>query len=194
VDVDRRGGGLDGREAVVVVGGVEQLDVQDRAYARGGLAREAHTSSSRCVLEGLGPAVEAGDDLHAVGAQRVQLADLAVDGDGFQVGVAGYEQEAVPGFEQVGGGCDRIGAGDEVEQRVLGDLVVARIEEQRHAGRGFRDHAHGAIDDGVLHEAFAGEGGIVARRPGGLAQVLVGDERGRCGRLCGRALERRTPA
>ena len=97
-----RGGGLDGGEAVVVVDGVEQLDVQDRAHAGRHLAGEADAAAVGRVLEGLGPAVGAGDDLHAVGAQRVQLAHLAADGDGFEVGVAGDEQEAVPGLEQVG--------------------------------------------------------------------------------------------
>ena len=120
VDVDGGGGGLDGAHAVVVVDGVEQLDVQDRAHAGHRLAGKAHALAAGGVLEGLGPAVGAGDDLHAVGAQRVQLADLAADGDGFQVGVAGHEQEAVPGLEQVGRAGDGRGAGDQVEERVLG--------------------------------------------------------------------------
>ena len=107
MDVDGRGGGLDGGEAVVVVGGVEQLDVQDRAHAGHGLAGEAHGAAAGGVLEGLGPAVGAGDHLHAVGAQRVQLAQAAADGDGLEVGVAGDEQEAVPGLQQVGGAGDR---------------------------------------------------------------------------------------
>ena len=42
MDVDRRGGGLDGGQAVVVVDGVEQLDVQDAGDAGHGLAGEAH--------------------------------------------------------------------------------------------------------------------------------------------------------
>ena len=62
------------------------------------------------VVEGGGPAVGAGDDLHAVGAQRVQLADVAADGDGFEVGVAGDEQEAVPGLQQIGRAGGRVGA------------------------------------------------------------------------------------
>ena len=40
VDVDCRGGGLDGREAVVVVGGVEQLEMQHAGDAGDGLAGE----------------------------------------------------------------------------------------------------------------------------------------------------------
>ena len=107
MDVDGRGGGLDGGEAVVVVDGVEQLEVQDRAHAGYHLAGEAHAAAGGGVLEGLGPAVGAGDDLHAVGAQRVQLAQLAAERDGLEVGVAGDEQEAVPGFQQVRGGAGR---------------------------------------------------------------------------------------
>ena len=59
---------------------------------------------------------------------------------------------------------------------MLDDLRVALVEEQGHGSRGLRHHAHGAIDDGVLGEAFAGEGGIVARRPHGLAQGLEAEE------------------
>jgi hypothetical protein len=50
-------------------------------------------------------------------------------------------------------------------------------EQQRHAGGGFRDHAHGAVDDGVPGEAFAGEAGVVARRPGGLVRRGLADQR-----------------
>jgi hypothetical protein len=46
VDVDCRGGGFDGGEAVVVVDGVEQLDVQDRAHAGDHLAGEAYGSAA----------------------------------------------------------------------------------------------------------------------------------------------------
>ena len=103
VDVDGGGGGLDGAQAVVVVGGMEQLHVQDAAHAgHRPRRRGARVRAGGGVFEGFGPAVGAGDDLHAVGAQRVQLAHVAADGDGFEVGVAGDEQEAVPGLEQVG--------------------------------------------------------------------------------------------
>ena len=54
---------------------------------------------------------------------------------------------------------------------------VALVEQERHGGGGLRDHAHGAVDDGVLREAFAGEGCVVARRPDGGAQGLEGEER-----------------
>ena len=95
---------------------------------------------------------------------------------GLEVGVAGDEQEAVPGLQEVGGGRDGVGAGDEVEERVVEDLGVALVEEERHGSGGLRHHAHGAIDDGVLGEAFAGEGGVVARRPYWRAQGLEAEE------------------
>ena len=81
MDVDGAGGGLDGGEAVVVVERVEQLQVQDAAHAGHGLAGEAARLAVDGVVEGGGPAVGAGDDPHAVGAERVQLADVAADGE-----------------------------------------------------------------------------------------------------------------
>ena len=58
---------------------------------------------------------------------------------------------------------------------MLGDLLVARVEEERHGGGGLGDHAHGAVDDRVLHEAFAREGGGVARGPRGRAEAVEGE-------------------
>jgi len=167
VGVDGGCGGLDRRQSVVVVDGVEELDVQDRTHAGRYFAGEAHGAAVGRVLEGLGPALGARDDFHAVGSQRMQLAQAAADSDGLEVGVAGDEQEAVPRLQQVRRAADRIGAGDEVEERMFGDLLLALVEQQRHAGGGLCHHAHRAVDDGVLHEAFAGEGGVVARAPDG---------------------------
>ena len=52
VDVDGDGGGLDGREAVVVVERVEQFHVQDAAHAGRGLAGEAARLAVDGVVEG----------------------------------------------------------------------------------------------------------------------------------------------
>ena len=177
MEVDRGGGGFERAHAVVVVRGVEELHVEDAADTGNAVAGEAHGASGDGVLEGFGPAVGAGDDLHAVGAQRVQLADVAVDGDGFDVAVAGDEQVAEQRLEELGADLDRVRAVDEVEQRMDRDLFLAAIEKERHRGGGLGGHAHAAVDDRVAHEAFAGEGGVVTRCPGGLAQRLERDQR-----------------
>jgi hypothetical protein len=51
------------------------------------------------------------DDRHAVGAESVQLARNAVEGDDFGVGVARDEEVAVPGFEKVLAGLAGRGGG-----------------------------------------------------------------------------------
>ena len=79
MDVDRGASCLDGAHAVMVVDGVEELEMQDGADARHRFLVEAAGLSRDGVFEALRPAVGAGDDLHAVGAQRVQLADGAVE-------------------------------------------------------------------------------------------------------------------
>jgi hypothetical protein len=170
--------------------GLSDIDFQSRPPSSSSgrdagchLAGETDAAAGGGVLEGIGPAVGAGNDLHAVGAECVQLAQAPVDRDGLQVGVAGDEQETVPGLEQIGRGCSGIGAGDEGEERVLGDLLIAGVEQKRHAGGRLRHHAHRAVDDGILGEALAGEGGIVAGRPHGLAQRLEGEEGADAARL-----------
>ena len=103
---------------------------------------------------------------------------FAVERDGFHVSVAGDEQEAVPGFEKIRAGVIEARPPEQPDQRMILDLVRRRHRAASGiAGGGLRDHAHGAIDDGVLHEAFAGEGSIIARRPHGLTEILIGDER-----------------
>jgi hypothetical protein len=55
----------------------------------------------------------------------VEFAQFAVEGCGFNVGVAGDEQEADEGFEEFGAGGGGCGAFDEAEEGVLFDLVGA---------------------------------------------------------------------
>ncbi len=179
MDVDGGCGGFDGGEAVVVVERVEEFLMQNSPHAADGFAVEADGGGAvDCVVVGFRPAVFAGHDLDAVGAENVEFAQLAVESGGFDVGVAGDEQEADEGFEEFGAGGGGCGAFDEAEQRVLFDLVRAIVEAERHGGCGFGDHAHGAVDDRVLHEAFAGEGCVVARGPGGGGGVVEGEEGG----------------
>ena len=100
----------------------------------------------------------------------------AVDRNRLEVGVTGDEEVAIERLEEVGAGLQRVGPGDEAQQRVLRDFVVTGVEEEGHAGGRLRDHANATIDDGVLHEAFTREGLVIARRPDGLTQRLEGDE------------------
>ncbi len=53
------------------------------------------------------------------------------------------------------------------------EVLGAIVENKRHGGCGFDDHAYGAIDDRVLHIAFAGEAAEVAARPYGLAMLSM---------------------
>ena len=54
------------------------------------------------VIVGFGVAVFAGYDLDAVGTENVQLARLTAKRRDFQIGIAGDQQEAIPGLEQFG--------------------------------------------------------------------------------------------
>jgi hypothetical protein len=188
VQVDRGGGGLDRREAVVVVDGVEELQVQDFADTGDGVGVEARRDAVERIGVSVGPAVGAGNDGDAVGAERVQLADLAVDADRFEIAVAGDEQEADELFDQVGARRGRVRREQQAGERVVLDVAVALVDDQRDGADGLRDHAHAAIDDGVLHEAFTRESGVVARRVHGMTRAVDGDERARA---VGFALARR---
>jgi hypothetical protein len=59
---------------------------------------------------------------------------------------------------------------------VVEDLGFAFVEEEGDGGCGLGDHAHGAVDDGVAGETFAGEGGVVAGGPDGGAQGFDAEE------------------
>ena len=179
VQVDGAGGGFDGGEAVVVVEGMELFQVQDAGHAGDGVARDARGAAVERVGVCVGPAVGAGDDGHAIGAQRVEGAEVvAVGRDGFEVGVAGDEQKADQMLEKIRRRRIGRGAADEVEQGMVFDLAGAVVEQVGNAADGFRDHAHRAIGDRVLHEAFAREGCVVAGRVDGCARAVDGDEGG----------------
>ena len=55
-------------------------------------------------------------------------------------------------------------------------FLRAGVKQKGNRGRGLCDHAHATMHDGVLHEAFAGERGIVPPRPARLALGVKGDE------------------
>lgn len=99
--IDRASGGLERRQAVIIVGGMEQLDVVDRSHAVRHFARNADSAATNGVLERLGPTVSAGHHLHPVGAQDVQFAQISGNRNGLDVGVARHEQEADKALHEV---------------------------------------------------------------------------------------------
>ena len=73
----------------MVVGRVEQLQVQDAGDALDRLAADPLAAAANRVVVGFGPAVGAGDDPHAVGTQQVEALERAVDGHRVEVDIAG---------------------------------------------------------------------------------------------------------
>ena len=99
MDVDCGGSGFDGGEAVMVVQWVEQAHVEDGADIGEDVVGEGDLAAGGGVDVAFGPSRGAWNDGHAVGAEGVEFADGAVEGDGFDVGVAGDEEVAeAPGF------------------------------------------------------------------------------------------------
>jgi hypothetical protein len=163
VDVDREGRRFERREAVVVVGRVEELQVQHRQPAVG-VAGDPHRAAGRLVVIGQRPAARSGDHGHAVGPQGVELAGLWVAGR-LQVSVAGRLQAPEERLHQVGAALLRIGPVDEaLEGMIVGPLAIDE-HGKRRGGGGLGDHADAAIGDGVLGEPFRREGAVVAGRP-----------------------------
>jgi hypothetical protein len=173
VRVDRALRGLERRHAVVVVQRIEKLQVQDV------VSRQPHRLSVDRVFKCLGPAVRGGDGLHAVRAQRVDLADAAIDVDLLDIGIAGHQQKAEELFEELAAGLARIGLGQECEQRMQCRFRFAIVDEPGQRGGGFRDHADGAVADCIGGEALLRQCRIVARRPLGPARRMHRNQRRR---------------
>ena len=70
MQVDGAGGGLDGGEAVVVVEGMELLEMQDAGHAGDGVALDARGAAVERVGVRVGPAVGAGDDAAMIESRR----------------------------------------------------------------------------------------------------------------------------
>jgi hypothetical protein len=66
---------------------------------------------------------------------------------------------------------------------MVGRALAVLEHRQRRGGGGLGDHPHAAIGDGVLGEAFAGQGGVVARRPLRPTAGGQGDQAGGAGVL-----------
>ena len=72
----------------------------------------------------------------------MQLANCAVDRDSLEIGVPGDEQVPVPRLEQMGRAMGGVRLCQQRKQWMLVDLGFAVGQEERHARRRFRDHAH----------------------------------------------------
>ena len=56
------------------------------------------------------------------------------------------------------------------------DFFASFIHQPGHRGGCFRDHAHGAMADGVALIAFAGQRRVIARRPLRLSDRMHGEQ------------------
>jgi hypothetical protein len=109
------------------------------------------------IVESLRPTARARNNLHPVGAQHVKLARRTIDGDRFEIGIAGYQQMAI---ERLGPGLavfEWIGFPQKRQKRMIEKLALSFIEEPRHGGRRLGDHPHAAIADGVARKALFGK-------------------------------------
>ena len=130
VRVERHLRGGERRKAVVIVERIEEFDMQDRLdpFAAHLVARFL---SERAIDEGRGPAVAAGHDAHAIGPQRIEFAQLLVDQNGLDIGVAVKQQIGAERLDEGGAGVERIGPLDQSEQRMVDRLLAALIERAR---------------------------------------------------------------
>ena len=173
--VERDLGGGERRETVVIVERMKQADVQDRLDPLA-LHHVTRFLALRAIDECGGPAVAAGLDAHAVGAQRIEFAQLPVEQNGFDIGVAVEQQIGADRLDEGDAGVGRVRPLDQREQRMVGNVPGAFIEQPGHGGRGFRDHAHAAMADGVAFIAFARQRRAVARGPLRLADGMHGEQ------------------
>ena len=124
------------------------------AHAGRRLGLRSGPPPARRVLERFGPAVGAGDHLHAVGAQRVQLAHATVDRDRFDVCVTRHQQIAVPASRKSRRVWSCLGPRMRSSSGCASISCIALVEQQRDRRRGFGDHPHRPIDDRVLHDSL----------------------------------------
>jgi len=177
VHLDRGGGGLDRREAVIVVERMKQRGVQHGQKSRGAVARDARGLAVDRVVVSPGPAARAGHHRDTIGPQQIERAHLAGGARRFEIGVAGALQEGIPAREEAGAVFFRIGMGQQRQQRMIVELGGAVIEQERHRGGALGDQPHAAIDHGVGEHAFAGQTRVIARAPACRTAERERDER-----------------
>jgi hypothetical protein len=105
----------------------------------------------------------------------MQLARHPVEGDGFEIGVAGDHQVPEHALAEADAALGRIGPGEQRHQGVVARVAPGLDQREGDGRRGLRDEAHGAVDDGVALVALAGERAVIARRPDRPAGHVEGD-------------------
>ena len=159
------GSGFERAEAVVIVEGVEGLDVQDRGAVFG--LREADGFVTDAVLEAFGPTRRAGDHAHSVGAQGVEFTRGTVGGGrhGFEISVARDLEVTVESLHQRATVLRGIGAVQQRMRGVIGLRAALVGDDELGRGGGLGDQAYAAVCDGVGDIGLPREAGDVARRP-----------------------------
>ena len=112
--------------------------MQNGPHARHNVIEKAHRLTVDRVLVTFRPAIRPGDHLHAVGAERVQLAQLIANRHGFDVSVARDQQKPVPALKKINAGVIEARAADQIEKRMIFKLVAAFIQNERDRRRRFR--------------------------------------------------------
>ena len=168
--VDGAGGGFEGREAVVIVKRVEQLDVEDRFGSQpGGL-------SVHGIFVGFRPAARAGNNPRAVRPQANEFADSAIQQRGFDIGIAGNHQVRDNVLDQLAPGLRRVGPRQQCGERMRGLLGAIHIGQQRQSTCRFRNHAHAAIAHSIGGKPLLRLSRIIPRAPLRAVKRLYGDD------------------
>jgi hypothetical protein len=167
VDIERRGGGFHGGQAVMVVRRMEQRQMQDRRQRLVLADGKAHGLRADRIFVSGGPAVRIRHHAHAVGAQRMEFVRRAIEAHRLHIGIARHHEVPVEALEKALPALPRIGPRQQCQQRMRAKLAPLARQHQRQGGGRLAHQAYGAVHDGVLLEAFAGKRRVVARRPHG---------------------------
>ena len=151
----------------MIVGRMEQGEMQDRRRRVVLADREAHALRADRIFIGRRPAVGIGHHAHAVGTQRMEFVRRAVEAHRLHIGVARDHEMAVEALEETLPALARIGPGEQGKKRVLGQFPASGLEHERQRRSRLAHQPHGAVHDGVLLKTLAGERRIIARRPHG---------------------------
>jgi hypothetical protein len=173
--VDRDRGGLDRRQAIMVVERMEEGQVQDRRHRCCELV-EAHATRADAIVVRLRPAIGARHHLHAIGPQRIEFADGVAERDRLDIGVAGEQEMRNQHLEEHPAILARVRPRQQLRQRMRIALLCA-LEHQKLARRRIlRNQPNAAMHDGIGEISFAGETGVIARGPPRAPAGFEGDE------------------
>jgi hypothetical protein len=169
VDVERGRRRFHGRQAVMIVGRMEEGQMQDRRHRFVRLLREADRLPADRIIVGYGPTVGSRHHAHPVGPQRVQFARRAIDQDSLHIGVSGHEQVTIDAFEKTLSALTGIRVSQKGQKRMRDELPCSAFQRQRKRGRRLGDKSHRPVHDGVLLKSLARQSRIIAWRPNGMA-------------------------